>query len=173
MTDGEWIIMVQTPWWASITKTVKDVKSAEMLFNLMILESHNCQHRSKQLFSSVFPIFFFLLEELYYTEKHCWGTPFLVLFEKPYNGPSQAHCSTHHVRCFARRQPTPFLWEQIPPTSTEVAFCAKLETRNICKLNFALLTIITLIQKKLVQKCYLFSQQILLILLQTQREPLI
>lgn len=70
-------------WWVSITETGKDVKSAEMLFNPVILESHNYQHKSKQLSSSAVPNLF-QLEEPYYTRKHCWRFPILVLLEKKY-----------------------------------------------------------------------------------------
>lgn len=69
------------PWWASITKTAKDVRSVEMLFNPMILENHNCQHRSKQLSSSVV-LNLFQLEESYSTKKHSWTISLIILFEK-------------------------------------------------------------------------------------------
>lgn len=47
----------------------------------MILENHNCQHRSKQLSSSVV-LNLFQLEESYFTRKHCWTISLIVLFEK-------------------------------------------------------------------------------------------
>lgn len=56
------------------------------------------------------------------------------------------------------------------PTPTEVALCATLKVRNIGKLKLTLPTIITFIQRNWCKTCYLFSQQMMLVLLQTQKE---
>lgn len=87
-------------WQESITKTAQDVRSAEMLFNPVILESHNCQHRSKQLSRSMVPNLF-QLEEQDYARTHCQRIPLLVLFEKAYNGQNKAHGNRYLLKHFA------------------------------------------------------------------------
>ena len=62
MTDGDSLIMVLATVTSIDHKDSQDVKPAEMLFNPVILESHNCQHRSKQLSSLMVPNLFQLEE---------------------------------------------------------------------------------------------------------------